>query len=81
MSKGVPPRAHPRHHSAITPALHKPAGYGVHPAVVGKVKLSANSVKGMPMVKWPDHARVNEGDQHQPTDAKPIAKRQQFGGM
>jgi hypothetical protein len=80
MSKGVPLKAHPRHHSIITPALHKPAGYGVHPAVVGKIKLSPKTVKGMPMVHWPCN-NVNEGDQHQPTDAKPIAKRQQFGGM
>jgi len=91
MSKDGPTKTHPRHHSTITPRLHQPAGYGIHPAVLHAEHPSPTRVKGMPMVKWPcDNAKENKyvdrqlmgsTEQLPPTESQMIPQRKRFGGI
>lgn len=91
MSKGAPIKTNPRHHSSVTPRLHKPAGYGMHPAVLPSEHLATSVVKGIPMVKWPcdnaktskftDRALMGSTEQLPPTESQMIPQRKRFGGI
>lgn len=91
MSKGVPLKSHPRHHSHITPHLRKPAEYGFHPAVAPVEHLRSSSVGGIPKVHWPcDNAKENKfvdrnlmgsTDQLPPTESNLVPQRKQFAGI
>lgn len=75
--KGIP-KNHPRHHSSITPRLAKPAEYSVHPTLL---PASHGVVHGIQQAGPCYPCPMGETSQPQPTDSRPIQKRQIQGGM